>query len=350
MYCAYLERPNILYLHNNGNRVTRDTGTTSNAIAGRHNIHSTIVDRESNLIQIPSATSSPNTPTSQEVVKSLAAMQEKSNNISENQRLKYMIYCMFMFTALLLITNCVLIVFLINNDNDVPSLTKTINGDYNESSDNINSISIDLIEGLDSYLKSHCILHIDTDSAEEMDPFGQGITVIRNPIDIPSPINIAYSPLINDTTGLIEYFTELDSNDNLVAKPLCQTDFDNTTYSMKGNSYVFDNNLCKFPLPSWMTQQDILNLPRRTYPITHRIVLTTVEVVGELEAGHTFEFFTYNATIPGPPIRVRVGDWIDLTLINPNTSSHEHSIDFHGMTGPGGKLFICLFKNPANTK
>jgi len=245
------------------------------------------------------------------------------------------VYCLLAVTILMIILNCVLIGLLVSKKDD----------DDNNYNNNDESISVDTIEGFDNYLKSHCILHIDTDSAEEMDPFGEGITVIRNPIDIPSPINIAYTPLINDTSGSIEYFDNLDSNGNLVAKPLCQTDFDNSTYTMKGNNYAFDTNLCEFPLPSWMTEEDILSLPRRTEKITHRIVLTTVEVVAELESGHTFEFFTYNATIPGPPIRVRVGDWIDLTLINPNTSAHEHSVDFHGMSGPGGGA-VSLRVNP----
>ena len=63
---------------------------------------------------------------------------------------------------------------------------------------------------------------------------------------------------------------------------------------------------------------------------------STNEVVAELEEGHTFEFFTYNATVPGPPLRVRVGDWVDVTLINPATSRHEHSVDFHAVSGMAG--------------
>ena len=62
----------------------------------------------------------------------------------------------------------------------------------------------------------------------------------------------------------------------------------------------------------------------------------TPHVFAELEPGVTFEFMTYNGTVPGPPLRVRVGDWIDMTLINPSSSRAEHSIDFHAASGPGG--------------
>jgi nitrite reductase (NO-forming) len=45
---------------------------------------------------------------------------------------------------------------------------------------------------------------------------------------------------------------------------------------------------------------------------------------------------TFGGTIPGPFIRVRVGDTVELTLKNPASSSMTHSIDLHAVTGPGG--------------
>ena len=80
---------------------------------------------------------------------------------------------------------------------------------------------------------------------------------------------------------------------------------------------------------------------RRTIPSGHQHSNTnahtgTPHVFAELEPGVTFEFMTYNGTVPGPPLRVRVGDWIDMTLINPSTSRAKHSIDFHAASGPGG--------------
>ncbi|MBI1969864.1 multicopper oxidase domain-containing protein, partial [Candidatus Woesearchaeota archaeon] len=41
-------------------------------------------------------------------------------------------------------------------------------------------------------------------------------------------------------------------------------------------------------------------------------------------------------TVPGPFLRVREGDTVELTLTNHNSSIHNHSIDLHAVTGPGG--------------
>eukprot|EP01084_Bolivina_argentea_P120520 213650_1 len=253
-----------------------------------------------------------------------------SNNNADSKHLKIIIYMLLVIIAILIIVSCVLIAYIVKSYNNIEDDNIV---DFRSNNTNI---PVHLIEGLDNYLKQHCVLHQDTYEGEGMDKKGEGITVIRNPVDIPSPININYSPLINNITNKIEYYPNRDINGNLVAKPLCQTDFDTSTYTMKNNDYVFDTRTCEYPLPSWMNESDILNLPRRYKSITHRVTITTVEVVAELEPGHSFEFFTYNGTVPGPPLRVRVGDWIDLTLINPNTSNHEHSIDFHAMSGPGG--------------
>jgi nitrite reductase (NO-forming) len=40
--------------------------------------------------------------------------------------------------------------------------------------------------------------------------------------------------------------------------------------------------------------------------------------------------------VPGPFVRVRVGDTVEVHLKNPEDSLMIHSVDFHGATGPGG--------------
>ena len=67
-----------------------------------------------------------------------------------------------------------------------------------------------------------------------------------------------------------------------------------------------------------------------------RIDLETVEVVGKLADGTTFTYWTFNGLVPGPFIRVRVGDTVEVHLKNSMTSSMAHSVDFHAVTGPGG--------------
>lgn len=60
------------------------------------------------------------------------------------------------------------------------------------------------------------------------------------------------------------------------------------------------------------------------------------ELVGYLDDGVAYEFWTFGGTIPGPMLRVRVGDTVELTLKNPADSKMAHNIDLHAVTGPGG--------------
>jgi nitrite reductase (NO-forming) len=71
-------------------------------------------------------------------------------------------------------------------------------------------------------------------------------------------------------------------------------------------------------------------------PQTVRVDLVTVELEGRLAEGTTFGFWTFNSKVPGPFIRVRVGDRIEVHLKNSADSSMVHSVDFHAATGPGG--------------
>ncbi|MBT4889396.1 MAG: nitrite reductase, copper-containing [Rhodospirillales bacterium] len=49
---------------------------------------------------------------------------------------------------------------------------------------------------------------------------------------------------------------------------------------------------------------------------------------------------TFNGSVPGPMIVVHEGDYIELTLKNPESNAMEHNIDFHASTGAlgGGAL------------
>jgi nitrite reductase (NO-forming) len=71
-------------------------------------------------------------------------------------------------------------------------------------------------------------------------------------------------------------------------------------------------------------------------PKTIRVDLLSVEVEGRLAEGTTFGYWTFNGKVPGPFLRVRVGDTIDIHLKNSADSSMIHSVDFHATTGPGG--------------
>ncbi len=52
--------------------------------------------------------------------------------------------------------------------------------------------------------------------------------------------------------------------------------------------------------------------------------------------------FTYNGSVPGPIIVVHQDDYIELTLVNPETNVLEHNIDFHAATGALGGAALTL--------
>ena len=74
----------------------------------------------------------------------------------------------------------------------------------------------------------------------------------------------------------------------------------------------------------------------RREPQRVKVALESVELTGILADGTTYQYWTFNSTVPGPFIRVRVGDTVELTLANDADASMVHSIDLHAVTGPGG--------------
>ncbi len=51
------------------------------------------------------------------------------------------------------------------------------------------------------------------------------------------------------------------------------------------------------------------------------------------DAGTEVHAMTFNGTVPGPPMVVHQDDYLELTLINPETNTLLHNIDFHAATG-----------------
>jgi nitrite reductase (NO-forming) len=71
-------------------------------------------------------------------------------------------------------------------------------------------------------------------------------------------------------------------------------------------------------------------------PQTVRVDLISIELEGRLADGTTFGYWTFNGKVPGPFLRVRVGDMVEVNLKNAADSTMIHSVDFHAATGPGG--------------
>jgi len=74
----------------------------------------------------------------------------------------------------------------------------------------------------------------------------------------------------------------------------------------------------------------------RHYHARVRAKIDTYPVVKKIDEMNDFEFWTFNGGVPGPMIRARVGDILELILTNNDPSGMQHNIDLHAVTGPGG--------------
>ena len=85
-----------------------------------------------------------------------------------------------------------------------------------------------------------------------------------------------------------------------------------------------------------------LSQPRVEAPIPQRgptlvkYEVETREVTALMDNGTAYTYWTFGNTVPGPMLRVRQGDTVELTLKNASDSKVSHSIDLHAVTGPGG--------------
>lgn len=108
---------------------------------------------------------------------------------------------------------------------------------------------------------------------------------------------------------------------------------------MEGNIQVLPGNRAVMKSSGADITRDPADLPGPIGPRqakTVRIDLETVEVKGQLDDNTTYTYWTFNGKVPGPFLRVRVGDTVELHLKNHKDSLMVHSVDFHGATGPGG--------------
>ncbi|QSW86903.1 copper-containing nitrite reductase [Natrinema longum] len=72
-------------------------------------------------------------------------------------------------------------------------------------------------------------------------------------------------------------------------------------------------------------------------PREHDVTVETVRQTAEIEPGVTFEYMTFEGQVPGPMIRVRRGDRVNLTFDVPeDLNMAAHNMDFHAVYGPGG--------------
>lgn len=124
-------------------------------------------------------------------------------------------------------------------------------------------------------------------------------------------------------------------NQNEAPKPA-----EGNAISSPGNAAPSDSATNKsIPTRGPSIVHDPLDLPppiAKRPPQHIRIDLEAAELEGQLADGTTYTYMTFNKQVPGPFLRVRVDDTIELHFKNLPTSQLAHSIDLHAVTGPGG--------------
>src|SRR3989338_7763331 len=74
----------------------------------------------------------------------------------------------------------------------------------------------------------------------------------------------------------------------------------------------------------------------RKSPAIVEIYLNSSRKIAEIKQGLKYEFWTFNDHVPGPFIRVREGDTLEVHHTSSDATGMPHNIDFHAVTGPGG--------------
>lgn len=74
----------------------------------------------------------------------------------------------------------------------------------------------------------------------------------------------------------------------------------------------------------------------RPQPAIVEVDLRAERKVMRLTPWTDYNFWTFNDHVPGPFIRARVGDWLEVHLTDADTNGMPHNVDFHAVTGPGG--------------
>ncbi len=102
----------------------------------------------------------------------------------------------------------------------------------------------------------------------------------------------------------------------------------------------FTSNTLATDLPT--VEAKLTTLPEVPAPITRKqpakvvVKVEAKEYVGQLADGVQYKFWSFNGTVPGPMIRVRQGDSVELHLKNHSSSQFPHNMDLHAVNGPGG--------------
>ena len=115
-----------------------------------------------------------------------------------------------------------------------------------------------------------------------------------------------------------------------------QAQHEHAQVSPRGSSRIYDINTFE-GVTDIAQDPTAIPLPiTRTTAETVRVDLETVELEARLDSNATYTFWTFNGRVPGPFLRVRVGDQVEVHLKNNENSMMMHNVDLHAVTGPGG--------------
>lgn len=85
--------------------------------------------------------------------------------------------------------------------------------------------------------------------------------------------------------------------------------------------------------------------PPRSTSRLHRVRMTTSHVTHVVAPGVRYAAWTFDSMVPGPVVRVTVGDTVEFTLVN--TSPMPHSMDFHAAEIAPSRAYVNV--NPGDS-
>ncbi|KAH6684816.1 Cupredoxin [Plectosphaerella plurivora] len=74
----------------------------------------------------------------------------------------------------------------------------------------------------------------------------------------------------------------------------------------------------------------------RNHEALVRVPLITSTKPAQLTSQYKYKKWTFDGTVPGPFIRAKMGDDVELSLRNKYKTGNPHNIDCHAFNGPGG--------------
>ncbi|KAI1702520.1 multicopper oxidase domain-containing protein [Ditylenchus destructor] len=88
---------------------------------------------------------------------------------------------------------------------------------------------------------------------------------------------------------------------------------------------------------------------KRDHPARVHVKMDTSAVWNPVTRQFKYKMWTFNGGVPGPFIRAREGDVLEIEFANKDEDGLAHNIDFHAVTGPGGGAPL-LFAEQDETK